>query len=280
MPASGGSVPFFLIKLFLTPLLIAGVTLAARRWGPIIGGVLVGLPLTSGPASVFLAMERGAEFASHAAHSTLFGTSAIMVFCLAYARLAARFRWTITVAVSLGLYFMGVAFFGWVSLPPLPLSLALTVGMIVLCLVLVRPVRGAVPRHAAPPWDLPFRIVASTLIVIGVTGLSRALGPQLSGIFSAAPAIVGVMSIFTHEVYGSDAVRQFERGVITGTFGFITFFLITTLAVTRMNLAAAYFLATCASTAVNLGICALSVLYGRKKTGQTGTTAPLGTERQ
>src|SRR5437660_633846 len=43
-----------LAKLVLTPLLIAAVTLAGRRWGPGVGGWLAGLPLTSGPVSVFL----------------------------------------------------------------------------------------------------------------------------------------------------------------------------------------------------------------------------------
>src|SRR5207253_534085 len=48
-----------LAKVVLTPLLIAAATLAGRRWGPAVGGWLAGLPLTSGPVSVFLALEPG-----------------------------------------------------------------------------------------------------------------------------------------------------------------------------------------------------------------------------
>ena len=48
---------FLLIKLFTTPALIWASTLAARRWGPVIGGGLAGLPFISGPASLFIAVQ-------------------------------------------------------------------------------------------------------------------------------------------------------------------------------------------------------------------------------
>ena len=61
----------FLLKLILTPLLVGAATIAARRWGQSIGGWFAGLPLTSGPVAVFLAIERGPEFARRAAEATL-----------------------------------------------------------------------------------------------------------------------------------------------------------------------------------------------------------------
>ncbi|HET7343490.1 MAG TPA: hypothetical protein VFL90_18640, partial [Methylomirabilota bacterium] len=60
------SAAILLLKLAATPLLIAGASLAGRRWGPAVGGWLVGLPLTSGPVAVFLALEHGAAFAAAA----------------------------------------------------------------------------------------------------------------------------------------------------------------------------------------------------------------------
>ncbi|MDL2272390.1 hypothetical protein LJC23_05095 [Desulfovibrio sp. OttesenSCG-928-I05] len=256
---------FFVLKIFLTPLLILGATLAARRWGPIIGGVIVGLPLTSGPTSVFLALERGNDFASLAAHSSLFGSTAGLFFCIAYALLAPRYRWPVTVAIALGVYFAGVTFFSLTPLPPLAVSVVSVTGVVVIGLLLIKPARGERAHHAPPPWDLPFRVIISTLIVVVITAVSRLLGPQLSGIFSAMPAIVCVMSIFTHEIYGPNAVKQFERGVIVGTFGYIAFFLIVTLGVTRFNLFTAYALAALVSSAINLGICTLSMPRRKKK---------------
>jgi hypothetical protein len=44
------------IKLILTPLAITAIALAGRRWGPAVGGWIAGLPLTSGPVSLYLAL--------------------------------------------------------------------------------------------------------------------------------------------------------------------------------------------------------------------------------
>jgi len=67
------------IKLILTPLLIGASTLAGRRWGPAIGGLIAGLPLTAAPISVFLAFEQGKSFAAESA----------VLHCLAYAGVGA-----------------------------------------------------------------------------------------------------------------------------------------------------------------------------------------------
>ncbi|MEX5997204.1 hypothetical protein [Providencia hangzhouensis] len=44
----------FVFKVVITPLLLLTASLAARRWGESIGGLIVGLPLTSGPISFSL----------------------------------------------------------------------------------------------------------------------------------------------------------------------------------------------------------------------------------
>jgi hypothetical protein len=61
------------LKLILTPILIGSASLAGRKWGAALGGWLVGLPLTSGPIALFLALEQGTAFASRAALGILFG---------------------------------------------------------------------------------------------------------------------------------------------------------------------------------------------------------------
>ena len=55
----------FLFKLILSPLLIGAVSVLGRRWGPAISGWLIGLPLTSGPVVLFLALDQGTVFAAH-----------------------------------------------------------------------------------------------------------------------------------------------------------------------------------------------------------------------
>jgi hypothetical protein len=80
------------VKLIVTPLMILAASLAGRRWGTAVGGWLVGLPLTSGPVAVFLAIERGADFAAEASAGSLASVVAQAGFCLGYA-LAAPWGW-------------------------------------------------------------------------------------------------------------------------------------------------------------------------------------------
>ena len=98
----------FILKLVLAPLIIAAATLVARRWGQNIGGLMVGLPLTSGPVSVFFALEQGRGFAANAAIGSLLGLIPVAVFCTGYVRNAKRFPWYLTAAISIGLYLAAV----------------------------------------------------------------------------------------------------------------------------------------------------------------------------
>jgi hypothetical protein len=79
-----------LFKLVISPLLLAVASLATRRWGAAVGGFLVGLPLTSGPVSVFLALEGGPTFAVQATAGSLAATAGQAGFCLAYAGLPTK----------------------------------------------------------------------------------------------------------------------------------------------------------------------------------------------
>src|SRR3989442_15269573 len=87
------------LKLVLTPLLIAAASLAGRRWGPAVGGWFVGLPLTSGPIALFLALDHGARFAAAAAVGSLAGALAEGAFCGAYAA-TARAGWPAALAAA------------------------------------------------------------------------------------------------------------------------------------------------------------------------------------
>ena len=92
------------LKALLAPLLILLATLAGRRWGPGVGGWLAGLPLTSGPVSLILALEQGPEFAARAALGTLFGLVALAAFALAYGVAAPRTGWPGCLVVAFGAF--------------------------------------------------------------------------------------------------------------------------------------------------------------------------------
>src|SRR5947209_19554358 len=96
-----------LAKLLLTPLLIAAVTLAGRRWGPAVGGAIAGLPLTSGPVSVFLALDQGSAFAATAAAGTLLGLLSQAAFCLVYGWIGRWAGWPASAALAVSAFLAG-----------------------------------------------------------------------------------------------------------------------------------------------------------------------------
>ena len=63
----------FYLKLTITPLLMWAISLASRRWGGLLGGLLSGLPITSALVMTFLCLEQGTAFALGALPGALGG---------------------------------------------------------------------------------------------------------------------------------------------------------------------------------------------------------------
>ena len=239
-----------ILKVTLTPLLIAVATLAARYWGPGVGGLIAGLPLTSGPVSVFLAVEQNTAFAARAASGTLLGLIAVACFCVAYAGSAKDRAW-------LGPTTLGLAFYSlvtWaVSLGSFSLlvSTLLVVPLLGVALMSLGAPASVAPVVPAPRWDLHVRMATATTMVLLITGAGSVLGPKWSGLLSPFPVFACVMAIFSQKNSGPGAVHRLLRGVVIGSFGFASFFVAVALLVQRLSLVFAYVLATGVALLVN-----------------------------
>jgi len=241
---------FFLFKITLTPLLIAGATLVARRWGPIVGGWFVGLPLTSGPLSFFLALEQGTEFAAASAANSLLGLCGIAIFCVIYTKSARGSAWLRSTCLALAAYFAAVELLSLPS-PSLLLACIMTFGLQCATLYIVgRPVAVPVMR-GAPWWDLPLRMGVAATVVLSITGFAVALGPKWSGLLAPFPAFILIMSAFSHRQYGPAAAHQLLYGAVVGTFGTISFFCIVAFSLASLGIPAAFLLAVLATFVTN-----------------------------
>jgi len=246
-------VALFLFKLLITPIFIGGITLAGRRWGPALSGLLVGLPLTSGPISVFLTLEYGQGFAARAAVGQIAGMASSCLFCLAYGLAAGKWPLAACVLVSLAAFLASTAL---CSL--LPWSL-LSASVFLLATVLVVPrAIGRRAVEAAPPvppgWDLPARMLAATAFVLALTASARVLGPQLSGLIAPFPVFAIVLAGFTHHRQGPAAAARLLRGIVLGAPAFVTFFVIVGLGLARLPLPETYLLATLGALATSAAL--------------------------
>ncbi len=232
------------LKLLLTPLFIAGATLAGRKYGPIASGWLVGLPLTAGPVALFLALEQGTLFASRAAQSTLLGPISVATYVLAYCWCSLRSGWFVCWLCSWSVFFVVTAIFNQLSVP-VPVAFFAVVGFLLVALLMLPREQEIVdkPSQVAPQWDLAGRMLAATVMVVLLTGSAQSLGPRLSGLLSPLPLFSTILVLFTHHLQGGTAARSLLRGVVIGSFAYEVFFLIVTVLVEPRGILIAFSLA-------------------------------------
>ena len=219
-----------LLKLLLVPVLIAGITLAGRRWGPAVAGWLSAFPVVSAPVLFFVALERGPGFAAQSATATLSAVLAILVFGIAYCRLAARGRgWPGCLLGSLLAYFAAVG-----GLDLWAPSLALTALAVPLALVLAPGLYPEPPALAGPVrsahGELLLRMLAGALLVMAVTGFAARLGPRLTGLFAMFPVMATVLAVFSQRQAGAGFAVRLLRGMVYGYWAFAAFCLSLALA--------------------------------------------------
>ncbi len=238
------------LKLVLTPLLVGGASLAARRWGPAIGGWLVSLPLTSGPVTFFLALDHGTGFAATAIVGSLVGLAAIAAFTLAFA--AGLVRAGPRTGILLAVAAFGVI--GFVVQPVLntPAGILFVAVLAALAVALrLLPASGA--RRAAgphPTWDLPARVLIGTCLVVGLTTIAPLLGPHTSGIIATFPVYVSILTLFTNRQEGVPGALDVLRGLLVGLFGTAAFMLVLALALVPLGIGPAFGLALALTLAI------------------------------
>src|SRR5262249_60592089 len=176
-PMSGGEMrgAFFLLKLVVTPLLIAVATLVARRGGRGVGGWLAGFPLASAPVSVSLAIEQGPAFAAGAAVGTLLGLAAMGFSCLVYGRAARLTGWIGSTAATLVAFVVGLAILSRISFSLAGAFVLVCATLVVAGLGLPATAPGTA-RVRPPAWDVPLRMIVATSVVLILTTAASRLG--------------------------------------------------------------------------------------------------------
>jgi hypothetical protein len=253
---------FFLLKVAVPPILVAAMSLAARRWGPTVGGLLMGLPWMTGPVLFFLGLDKGGEFAVAATSGIELGVVCICAFMLAYSAVSLVAPWPFClVAATLAFWVVG----GIVQSEPIPLLPAAAAALATLVAtyyLLPRP-RGPASPAPLPWWDIPARMLATFVLVAVIMSSADRLGPQLSGLVSTYPVILVVVGCFTHHQWGVDALWRVQRGLTVSLTNFIAFFLVVGLTLPAVGVVPAFLLA--AATALITS--AMLIQWNRRKAG-------------
>ncbi len=172
------------------------------------------------------------------------------LFCLAYSLAAVRLKWYASAELAILAFFSATVFWNQFILP---LMLTFFIALLVISLIFrFIPARKAgIPALSAPKWDIPARMLLATTFVVLITGFSPLLGPQLSSLLAPFPVFGLVLATFTHHQQGAAAAANLLRGVVLGSFGFISFFLVVGLGLPVLSLFWTYLFASLAAVLVN-----------------------------
>lgn len=251
----------FFLKLLLVPLLILGVTLAGRRWGPAVAGWLSAFPIVAGPILLILALEQGSPFAATAAQGTLLAVVAILVFTLAYVWASRRFNVFGSMLCALLTYGVALAVLQSTKID-IMLSFALVIASLLitpLCFPAEAPVPIAPTKSSIS--DLPWRMLAAALLVLFVTFSAPRLGARMSGFFAMFPIMSTVLVGFSHHYSSRAFAVALLRGMIYGYFAFATFCLLISMLLKEQTIGVAFLTALASALIVQLAVKALLSIY-------------------
>ena len=238
------------LKLSLVPAVLLFISLASKRWGPGVAGWLASLPIIAGPVVLLLTLSHGAAFGTAAAKGSMAAVFASVSFGAVYVYLGARRNWPLALLGALLAWGLAAALTATLFTSDLA---SLMLALLTLLLApRVFPPRGEKPAPSAISYrELALRMLAGFLLVLCVTGAAELVGPRWSGLLAVFPVMASILAVFSHRNQGLAASAAMLRGLATGLYAFVAFFLVLSLTLIKLGTPAAFGLALLTALAVH-----------------------------
>lgn len=189
------------LKLFLAPFFVWIISVLQGRYNARLGGLFLGLPLTTGPFLLIIGLQEGRSFAKTAAHGVLVGQLSLIVFCFVYALAAKNLNWKRSIFIATIAVWSSGYFFNLINFSNL--------GVIMTLFFVWSISLGLFPKHekptekvVAPNWELPVRLITTVVLILLLTATANILGSKVSGALSTYPTIITVLGAFSHRRNG------------------------------------------------------------------------------
>jgi hypothetical protein len=268
-------VAILLVKVVLGPSLVVGASLAARRFGSRVGGVVAGVPAITGSILLVLALDHGRGFASKAATGALLGMVGAVAFVLTYAAVSRRFGWPAALAGGWAAFaLIATALRPVREGPVVALLIASAAISLTLALLPRAPGRPSSRPASRPAWDLVLRVAFTIAPIVAITAAAKALGPQLSGLLAAVPVVSPVLIAFTHSQLGVTEARRVLHGVTFGWIGYAAFCFTVSVGLRALGTGDAFLCAVAAMLVVQISM----LLFARRSSTVDSTLREIPTE--
>jgi hypothetical protein len=241
-----------LLKFLIPPLLICLLSLAERKWGAAVSGMLLGFPVTPGPVLFFLALEQGASFSAQTAVASLLGVIALAAFALTYSLVARSHGWLASIIVAIPVFIAISAAILEIPLRRPGWAFFLACGALLATL-------WAFPRFSTNGGgekqlagrELMWRMITAAVLVFLLTVVAPLVGPIASGLAVVAPVYTSILTVFNHLKSGARAMAVL-KGLVTGAFSSVTFYVIVALFLQKLTIVVCFGLAAFACLAVQM----------------------------
>ncbi|MGC2087382.1 MAG: hypothetical protein WA702_28915 [Bradyrhizobium sp.] len=208
------------LRMAIAAAFVVSASIIAERAGPVIGALIATLPISSGPAYVFVALDHDAAFIARGALASLPINAATIWLSLVYVLLAQRRGVLVSCATALAVWF-GIASLilkvQWTLAEGLIVN-AITVAICVPALARYRHVK--MPLITRRWYDVPLRALLVATLVGTVTTLSGWVGPDISGVLVLFPIVFTSMMLILHPRIGGPATAAVIANGVWGLIGF------------------------------------------------------------
>jgi hypothetical protein len=212
-----------LVKALATGLLVVSASALAESLGPFWGALIASLPVSAGPAYVFLAMQHGADFVAASALSSFAVNAATGLFLIVYGLLAQRlspWRGLMTAVLAWLAASLAMHQVTWVPSTALLLNLVVYGVGFGLLKAARRTEAKSEPVARRRRFDLPVRAVAVAAFVSVVVAVSSILGPNVTGIAAVFPISLISLIVIVRPRIGSLASSLLAANALRSMLGF------------------------------------------------------------
>jgi uncharacterized membrane protein (GlpM family) len=220
MPADGYFLFTLAIKMAVAAGFVIAATVIAERAGAFIGSLIVTLPISAGPAYVFIALDHDAEFVARAALTSVYNNVPTALYAVLFVFLAQRFNAAVSVGAGLMMWFATTWLlhrFDWTLMP----AILINVVAVVFLFFLVRRFREApMPRLPLRWTDLLLRALIVGALIGAVVALSFTIGPEMTGVLASFPATFTSTMLILHRRVGGKATAAVMAHSLVGLLGF------------------------------------------------------------
>jgi hypothetical protein len=213
-----------LVRALATALLVVSASAVAEALGPFWGALIASLPVSAGPAYVFLSMQHSPDFIAESALSSFAANAATGLFLIVYGIVAARMPpWRGLSIAVLAWFAASSATHQVIWTPSTALILNLAVygaGFALLNTIQPAGSISAPPIQRRRRFDLPARAIAVAAFVSLIVTLSSILGPTATGIAAVFPISLISLIVIVRPRIGGIATSLLAANALRSMLGF------------------------------------------------------------